>query len=356
MPGNLAKKHLGKLFLLHGALLHAACNPKELEVETACLQDTVGNYLIKWETSPKIKGLMQLQVSDDPDAERFATVSYTDISVGVTTYIPRDHFVRKYFRLVFNNSYRKEVASRLIPMDSVPYIRDLGGHPAGDGQEVRWGKVFRSGDLSRASEWDSLRLGNLGIKTVIDMRMDGDAAAYPVAYPGAQVVSIPVVTAADYILRQILSGKSRKGDVSLYMQDMYLQFTENTRPFAQALALFTDAANYPILILDPQGKDCAGFLSALLLAALDVPEKAILRDYMEANDAMNPKRFARLMGRMGNDAEEAMTVLLTVNEAFLDLAFKKIKKENGTLPRYIGEELFVTAKQKEKLREILLSK
>ena len=64
----------------------------------------------------------------------------------------------------------------------------------------------------------------------------------------------------------------RKGDAGVYMEDEYLQFvTDNTDQFAKVLEQFQNEDNYPILISCSYGKDRTGFLTAMLLAALDIP-------------------------------------------------------------------------------------
>ena len=57
---------------------------------------------------------------------------------------------------------------------------------------VKWGKVFRSGELSSLSEWDSIRLDNLGIKTIIDLRTNQETLTAPIKYTKANILQIPI--------------------------------------------------------------------------------------------------------------------------------------------------------------------
>ncbi|MDR0537568.1 MAG: tyrosine-protein phosphatase [Tannerellaceae bacterium] len=337
-----------------GSLFLLACNVHEPEITTICSQDSAGNCIIKWEVLPKMKGTVQLYVSDDPNVVKASPAGFAGIDDGILRYVTHDNFVRKYFRLVLNKTYQKIVASRSIMMDNVLNMRDLGGYMNGERKTVKWGKVFRSGDLSHIGEQDSLRLANLKIKTIVDLRMEGEAAASPIVFPSARVVSVPVVTSIDYVVKQVLSGKFRKGDVSLYMQDMYLQFTDNAPAFSQLLALFADEENYPVLISDAQGKDCAGYLSALILSALNVPEKMIFSDYSEVNELFNPEPYHALAGQMSLDMQEALSIAVSANETFLDIAYKKIKREKGSLARYITEELLQDERSLERIKNIML--
>ncbi|MDR2495708.1 MAG: tyrosine-protein phosphatase [Tannerellaceae bacterium] len=343
-----------KYVLIAAAIALTACFSQKHEINTACQQDSIGNYLIKWETFPKMKGKVQIFASDDPDLAQASPEGYAPINDGVKRYITRDQFTRKYFRLVFNKNHQAIVAARIIKMDSTSHIRDLGGYPTREKKTVRWGKVFRMGTIGPMSTWDSMRVRNLHIKTIIDMRMDGEALATPISYPDIQVVAMPVTTAAEYVTKQVLNGRMRKGDASLYLQDMFLQFTEQTKPFAHAMTIFADAANYPVMIVDANGKDAAGYLSAMLLAALDVSDRNIVRDYTGGSEAVNYKQYAPLVADADNDIQEALTTVLSTSDVFINLALNKIKKEHGTLITYLRDVLNISEKQQERMKQILL--
>ena len=68
-------------------------------------------------------------------------------------------------------------------------FRELGGYPAADGRTVRWGQLYRSGALGElSSPGDRAFLQGLGLKSVVDLRSRGEAAALPdPAVPGADM-------------------------------------------------------------------------------------------------------------------------------------------------------------------------
>ena len=57
---------------------------------------------------------------------------------------------------------------------------------------------------------------------------------------------------------------------------------------------------------------------------------------------------------LSTDAQETMTVLLSVNESFLDAAYREIEKQYGSFENYVDEGLGLSAKKQEKLKDILL--
>jgi protein-tyrosine phosphatase len=336
----------------------SACSLHTPEIQTLCLRDDIGNYIIKWETNPPLEGTMRLYVSDTPgNFDRSNPVSYINIGEGITRYVTDDNITRKYFLLSFNDKYAKMVASRFVPMDSVRNLRDLGGYASyRNKKEIRWGKVFRSGKIGALSVRDSVKLNKLEIKTIIDLRMEEERVASPAGYTKADIIHIPVSTGKwPGILARINEGRVRKGDGVVFMEDLYIQYVEEGKEqFGRALAVFEDKDNYPIAISSSLGKDRVGFLAALLLAALDIPEEAILNDYLATNDFLDLNLFdARVQG-LNSDAQQTLTVLLSANPAFLDLAFQKIKKEYGSVKEYLANELHFSERQQNKLKEILL--
>ncbi|MDH6303483.1 protein tyrosine/serine phosphatase [Parabacteroides sp. PF5-5] len=334
------------------------CSSHAPEILSLCLRDDIGNYILKWETNPRIEGTLKLYVADDPEElSRTNLAGMVDISNGVTTYVTNDNIVRKYFLLSFNDRYFETVAARSVWMDSVQNLRDLGGYTAGKSEKTtRWGKVYRSSALSQLSERDLKRLDNLKIKTIIDLRTHEEITKAPVVYSGAKIVHIPISAGnMPDILSRIEEGRAKRGDAIVFMQDLYLQYvTECSPQFAQALDVFLDEANYPILFNCMAGKDRTGFMSALLLATLGVSEDAIYQDYLTTNEVFDPGQYRSGLRLQDVDALEAFSVLLTAKESFLRLALTKIKKEYGSIDEYLTKELGVNEKQQAHLKDIML--
>jgi protein-tyrosine phosphatase len=342
---------------LAGFVLLSACSLHTPEIQTLCLRDDIGNYIIKWETNPPLEGTMKLYVSDTPGQfDKSDPVSYIDINEGITRYVTDDNITRKYFLLSFNDRYAKMAASRFVPMDSVRNLRDLGGNTSQKNKkEIRWGKVFRSGKIGALSARDSVKLSKLGIKTIIDLRTEEEQAASPAGYTKAGIIHIPVSTGFPGMFVRMNEGRVRKGDGIVFMEDLYIQYVEACKEqFGKALAVFEDKDNYPIAISSSLGKDRVGFLAALLLAALDIPEETILDDYLTTNDFLDLSLYnARVQG-LDSDAQQTLTVILSANPTFLDLAFRKIRKEYGSVKEYLTDELHFSERQQNKLKEILL--
>lgn len=345
------------LYILSVYFSLLACSSEQPEIQTVCTRDDIGNYIVKWEVTPALEGVVKMYVSDDPDEFDFTQpVGTYPISDGVATYITHDNFNRKFFCLTFNDEYPQVVASRFVAMDEMQNFRDLGGYQTEEHRRVRWGKVFRSGTITPYTEWDSIRFSIVRVKTIIDLRPEEDARQTPISYKKAQLVSIPISLGNQSELdRRIEHNRMRKGDGLLYMQDLYLQFvSDDTAKFAEALDVFTHEENYPIVFCSLLGKDQAGFLAALLLSALDVPRETVLRDYVASNQYIDPLHFQERVEHLSPDTQEAVTVLVSARESFLELAFRKIEKDYGSVDKYLRNELGLTDAKKNELRRLLL--
>lgn len=347
------------LFPLVSLTLFAGCNSdKAPDIRTLCLRDGIGNYVIKWETEPHINGVMKLYVSDNPESFNMSNpVMYSNIDKGITTFITNNNITRKYFLLAFNDKYYQTVGSRSVSMDGVQNLRDIGGYlTPNKNKATRWGKVFRSGQLGVLSNLDTMRLNNLGIKTIIDLRGEDEVAATPEKYGNAKLISIPIpLQKKDILSKRIEEGRIRKGDAMLYMQDTYLRYVNHdNEQFGKALKVFLDKDNYPILINCSMGKDRTGFLTAMLLAAVGIPEETIKKDYVSSNNYINISHLAYMARNLSQDSQEAITVLVTVNEGLMDLVFNQIKKEYGSTDKFLSKGLDLSEKERDTLKDILL--
>ena len=104
----------------------------------------------------------------------------------------------------------------MIAVPGMNNIRDLGGLPAADGRELARGRFLRSealampGAAAAHSIWDEAHATHyeaLRLRTVIDLRSDGEVDATPSAWAratGADVVRLPIAegvegTDTDYV-------------------------------------------------------------------------------------------------------------------------------------------------------------
>lgn len=353
------KKNILTLFL--GLITLVSCtHNKHTEIKTLCLRDDIGNYVIKWEINPSFEeGIVKMYVSDDPNQFGYSDpVGYIDINDGVTTYITNDNVTRKYFKLIFNNQFVRVLGPRNINMDRINNFRDIGGYQPNsfDKEQTQWGKVFRSGSLININCIDSLRLANLKLRTIIDLRTNQEKTLYPIEYDETNVVNLPIKNPFyKDIIKNIRAGKMLKGDINIMLQNHYLCFIDNNQnELGAALRVFLNPKNYPILMMDSFGKDRVGVLSALLLYALGIPTETITHDYILSNEYIKKQDFAYLVRGASTEKQEALTTFLSVKEQYINLTFRYIKRKYGSIDRYLVNQLEFTPDLQAKLKDILL--
>lgn len=141
--------------------------------------------------------------------------------------------------------------------------RDLGGLTAG-ASATKCGQLFRTAALNTLNPEGCTRFAQLGIKTVIDLRVATERQGSPNAAciePGARQVIAPMpipynVSPADYLA------------------DLHEDAAVKT-----VFDTLGDAANYPVLFHCTYGRDRTGITAALVLLTLGVSREEIRRDY-----------------------------------------------------------------------------
>lgn len=352
---NRMNKRIKSILICLLALV--GCTKQTCEINSVCIRDNIGNYILKWETNPPMDGTMRFYVSDTPNSfDMSQPAGHADIKEEVTTYITKDNLKRKFFRLTFNGHYPQDIAARHTLMDSIQNFRDEGGYKTIKGRKIKWGKIYRSGFIGKYTDRDSTRISDAGIKTIIDLRTEEEVIENPLFFPHMRIVHIPIPAGnrAD-ILQRLKENKVRSRDGFLFLEDVYIKFvTQYTEDFAQILQLFVDESNYPILIQDDLGKDRAGYLLSLVMMLLDIPYETVVKDYMESNKYVNPLFMSNEAKSLSWDAQETMTVMLSVNESFLEVAYYEIDRKYGSFKAFRREGLLFSTKNKEKLKDILL--
>lgn len=333
------------------------CKPSSCDVKTLCVRDEIGNYIIKWETNPAIKGTLRLYVSDAPDKfDMGHPAATTSIENGFIRYITSDNIQRKYFRITFNNRFLQNVAARYTFMDNIQNFRDIGGYKSRKGKEIRWGKLYRSGTINNFSRQDSIRIVEAGIKTIIDLRTLQEVKERPIYFPNTQIIHIPISRGnKEEINQRIQEDKVRKRDGTLFMEDAYIRFiANNTEELGDAFRILLDKKNYPILISGELGKDRVGLFISLLFSMLDIPQESITQEYMSSNRYIDPSFMAKTVSALSTDAQETMTVLLSVNESFLNIAYREIENRYGSFDNYRETGLKISGKNRDRLKDLLL--
>ena len=341
-------------------LLFSQCTQEKSDIRVGCETTSSGYYLLKWETFPPMEGLVEIYESSVPDSfNLYNPIAETEINKG---FIKDVFFIqlnkRSYFKLVFNKKYSVVTAERIVKMDKLFNFRDLGGYYNSNGKQIRWGKLYRSSSLASATSQDVKKINNLGIRTVIDLRTDRERYNAPPKYLVSKIINLPLRGNPTFFFAdKILSGEKKSGDIKVYNQDMFSFLLENnTDYFIEMFDILLDANNYPVLINCFSGRERTAVASALILAALDIDMEQIINEYMLTNEQIDVTSFMPDTNIFLQDQEiqEAFTALFREHRGTITYSFDKLIKEYGSMDNFFNNELHLTAKKREKLKEIML--
>jgi len=255
---------------------------------------------------------------------------------------------------------------RVLPFRKISNFRDLGGYPARNGRRVKWGVLYRSGHLNRATKADQRALRDLGVSTLIDFRSDREREREPDQLPAGhqiEVISIPIQHKGQAPLsaeiRTLIKDRALNGlDPSQKMAEMYtLLASEYTTAYREFFNTLLDADGKPILWHCSAGKDRAGFAAALLLKILGVGDDVIIKDYLLSQTYVQRRRRQLLTVSLlrGLEAGRFIRGMNNVELDWLQTAFKTIERDWGCFDLYTSEALGLGPQEQAQLKDIYLS-
>jgi len=269
-----------------------------------------------------------------------------------------------YFTLRFeggpHDSKRLVVAERELALEGAVNFRDVGGYHTADGRAVRWGRVYRAGQLHNLTDSDLAKLTQMGLKRACDLRLPEETAEAPDRLPETtHYEAIPVQsseTRAEQI-RRLMSARGRMDD---FMVSAYTDVIIDNNPdvYARVFERIADRANLPLVVHCTAGKDRTGVATALLLALLGVPDETIEADYALSNLHYNTfealgEDAIRSFGRIGLDTQTLLP-LFTANPKTIRAALAHVRGRYGSVERYLIDAGGLSAETLDRVRDHLL--
>ncbi len=248
--------------------------------------------------------------------------------------------------------------NRVLPLQGGRNFRDLGGYRTADGRMVKWGLLYRSGQMHDLTPADYVTLQKLGIRTVCDFRDTRERTTEPTLWPAGQT---PKVLSDDYALD--MSAMKIPGDPASWTHEQVVTAMSATYPKlldqfnGQYRRMFAGllAGDVPLAFHCTAGKDRTGVAAALLLTALGVPRATIVDDYLLSNRHMAPMP-AHPTGFWAKLSPEAARTFAGVDRRYIDAVFAVIDRHPGGAMGYLKDELGLDAGRIAKLRALYLTK
>lgn len=263
---------------------------------------------------------------------------------------------RPYFKLLRGND-TVIVSNRQIYFRQAVNFRDIGGIKTQDGKTVKWGKIFRSDNLSgiRTSEFD--KLGDLHIHTVFDLRTIHETKGKEDHLPAnIQYIHAPTIKDKADLLTQlkpkVLNGElTEQQSMELTLQLYRDNVSKNLPELRQLMHQILDSSE-PVLYHCSAGKDRTGILTALILCVLNVDRETIFDEYMLSNYYRNDK-IEKMLGkaRLLKVVKPHLNLqvienFMQVDRRYLNASFEVIDEQYGGVNSFIRDELGISDQQR----------
>lgn len=307
-------------------------------------RESDGDYHIEWQAShPDTKVTVEpLTPSGVVSAHYEQGVQHVCLSGLIAT-------SRHYFRVRDQHGTEVLAAERKLGMQGTPNFRDFGGYTTVTGRRVKWGYLFRSGQLSNLSDQDLELLGSLQLDLVCDFRRQEEQESEPSRLPGSnppRIASLPIIPGSNS--RFFEQAEGSMGDARAmfeFMLEINRDFAEaQTETYSRMFKEILSVENARFLVHCAAGKDRTGFAAAIILLALGVARDVVMRDYMLTGRFFQPHAEIdrlRQKYRMEHMDPQSILPMLEVHEDYLSRALLSIEETYASIEEYLEDALGV---------------
>jgi protein-tyrosine phosphatase len=245
-------------------------------------------------------------------------------------------------------------------MEAINNFRDFGGYRTQNGARLKKGLLYRSGDLSKATDADLEHIASLGIKTICDLRSEAERKREPDRVPAAKpftFFNVPMRPIVDYHARSLgrllslMFGSERRMDYVAASYQAYREYATSYLPQLEALfRRISNPENLPVLIHCSAGKDRTGVVASLVQLVLGVSVETVMDDYLKTNGTLSAYTedvFRRLskLGYFGVPWKRLYIPLFDARADFLNAALEQVKEEFGAVDEWFRRGLDFSEKE-----------
>lgn len=259
--------------------------------------------------------------------------------------------------------------TKLIGITSGRNFRELGGYRTNTGQQIKYKKLLRTGNLATLNDKDLKLLANYGLKYDIDFRSSKEKDDSPDRLPPNVYYEFNPVFSED--LTNASKGiftlkESAQKDPEFGFKHMFKAYEDmiNSDNAQKAYRKFfdyllaNDKENEVLLFHCTAGKDRTGFGAFLILSALGVPLATIKQDYLLTN--LTTQEFINNMVQEAKKAGQSAGVLQSIRDIqsvhpeYLDHAVAVINANYGSIHDYLRTVMKLSTADLMDLRRIYL--
>lgn len=306
-------------------------------------RDGGDRLIVRWSAAEAVGPTVRIElVAGDPDGPATDTAEVPSLA-GEAVFTSVADFPRSWCRVWFGPGPHILAAERRLPVAGTLNFRDLGGYPAGDGQRVRWGHVFRSDNFAAVPAVAWRQLHAMGLREIFDLRHPAERERSPSVIPDDLDIAIShlaiggeAAEAPDLV--DLLSGGGRDSYGLDFMIEMYQKLVvEHGTTFARLLEHLADPDRLPAVFHCTAGKDRTGVAAALLLEVLGVERSLVLDDYELSTRYRSGPRIEELRPRLiaaGVDVE-AVRPFLSAPRPALAAALTTVDERHGSVVEFL---------------------
>jgi protein-tyrosine phosphatase len=243
---------------------------------------------------------------------------------------------------------------RHIEMESQSNFRDLGGYTTTDGRTVKWGQIYRSGELPRLTDQDVIKLDSLEINTVINFLTPKELASHGQDRlpDGVNQLPLPMnskeflgdLAAEILVARQTGNFMDISPDLNPQIHRLLIEHAR--KEYADVLRNALDTHKRPLAFHCSHGVHRTGTAAAILLSRKDEISKRV--EELKKLARSNPD----ITDHEQNDKNiEAFYIL---QGSYVDAALDEAVKQFGSMENYIREGLGISDEVVAMLKEQLL--
>jgi protein-tyrosine phosphatase len=261
---------------------------------------------------------------------------------------------------------------RQVKLDGQSNFRDVGGYQTTDGRRVKWGEIYRSGELHKLSDADIDKLDAIGVKAVANFLTEREinSRGHDRLPEGTREIPLPMETGnlgemAGVIQEARGTGDFSKVPVEINPEIHRTLINEAREYYATLLREIADPANRPMVYHCSHGVHRTGTATAILLSALGVPWETVRDDYLLSNK-YRKEEVGRRINELRLLAADTFLVepenvdmanikaFYILEPTYIDASLDEAVKQYGSMDNYIREGLGITDKELVSLREQLL--
>jgi protein-tyrosine phosphatase len=234
---------------------------------------------------------------------------------------------------------------------------------------VRWGQLYRSGELPRLTDPDVARLADLGVKTVVTFLTEEEIRdrGKDRLPDGVRVVNAPISGEglAEAAHEARTTGDFTKLPPTINPEIHRLLVEEAKREYADFIRTAADPANRPLVFHCSHGVHRTGTAAAMLLSALGVDWDTVRADYLLSNVYRKnevEERIAKLTAMTAEsqgipvDQVDATNIeaFYRLQGAYIDATLAEIEKRYGSMDAYLRDGLGLDEEVLSRLRRTML--